>query len=98
MYLTTNQIIVRLFARRFPLKPSMDSGRFVMSQPLNSRTGVQPNGLPTAPELFPEIIEASLDNDDAPSCSALEPLERQEPLVNRALAFQALALLTRLFR
>lgn len=58
VYLTTNQIIVPLFARRFPLKPSMDSGRFVMGQSLNSRTGVSAQRLPTAPELFPEIIEA----------------------------------------
>lgn len=32
------------------------------------------------------------------SCSALEALERQEPFVNRALAFDALALLTPWFR
>jgi hypothetical protein len=47
--------------------------------------------------LFPEIVEASLDNNGAPVAAPLEALERQEPLVNRALAFQALALLTRLF-
>ena len=47
---------------------------------------------------FPEIVEASLDADGAPSCSALEALERQEPFVNQVLAYHALALLTRLFR
>ncbi|MCZ2156651.1 MAG: PRTRC system ThiF family protein [Bryobacterales bacterium] len=77
---------------------SADSGQFVMGQPLNSRNRRSAQRLPTAPELFPEIIEASLDNDGAPSCSAIEALDRQEPFVNQALAFHALALLTRLFR
>lgn len=77
---------------------SADSGQFVMGQPLNSRNRRSAQRLPTAPELFPEIIEASLDNDGAPSCSAIEALDRQEPFVNHTLAFHALALVTRLFR
>jgi hypothetical protein len=32
------------------------------------------------------------------TCSALEALERQEPFVNQALAYQARAMLARLFR
>ena len=55
--------------------------------------------LPTAPELFPELINAKLDKKDRlPPCSALEALERQEPFVNQTLAYQALAMLARLFR
>jgi len=55
--------------------------------------------LPTVVELFPEIADAELDkDDDLPSCSAIEALERQEPFINQALAYQALALLARLFR
>ena len=49
-------------------------------------------------ELFPEVIEADLDGDNLPSCSAAEPLDRQEPFVNLTLANHALALLPRLFR
>jgi len=49
-------------------------------------------------ELFPELIEPSLDDDGYPSCSAAEALERQEPFVNPTLANRALALLARLFR
>lgn len=50
-------------------------------------------------ELFPEIANASLDkDDDLPSCSAIEALERQEPFINQGLVYQALALLARLFR
>jgi len=43
-------------------------------------------------------VQESLDDDGVPSCSAAEALERQEPFVNQALAYHALALLTRLFR
>jgi PRTRC genetic system ThiF family protein len=77
---------------------SADSGQFVLGQPLNGRNRRSSDRLRTAAELFPEIVEASLDDDDSPSCSALEALERQEPFVNQVLAYHALALLTRLFR
>ena len=43
-------------------------------------------------------MEASLDTDGAPSWSAIEALERQEPFVNHTLAYHALGLLARLFR
>jgi hypothetical protein len=36
--------------------------------------------------------------DRLPPCSAFEALERQEPFVNQTLAYQALAMLARLFR
>lgn len=75
-----------------------DSGQFVLGQPLNGRNRRSAERLRTAADLFPEIVEASLDDDGAPSCSALEALERQEPFVNQVLAYHALALLTRLFR
>jgi len=39
-----------------------------------------------------------LDDDNEPSCSAIESLTRQEPFVNSVLAQHALALLARLFR
>jgi hypothetical protein len=55
--------------------------------------------LPTAAELFPELVNPKIDKKDKlPSCSALEALERQEPFVNQAVAYQALAMLARLFR
>jgi PRTRC genetic system ThiF family protein len=77
---------------------SADSGQFILGQPLNGRNRRSAERLRTAPELFPEIVQESLDDDGLPSCSALEALERQEPFVNQALAYHALALLTRLFR
>jgi PRTRC genetic system ThiF family protein len=76
-----------------------DSGQFVLGQPENQRNKARDLRLPTAPELFPELINPKLDKKDRlPSCSALEALERQEPFVNQTLAYQALAMLARLFR
>jgi hypothetical protein len=48
---------------------------------------------PTAPELFPELINSKLDRyDRLPPSSALKALHQQEPFVNQTLACQALAL------
>jgi len=76
-----------------------DSGQFVLGQPENSRKKCVDVRLPTAAELFPELVDPKLDRKDTlPSCSALEALERQEPFINQTLAYQALAMLARLFR
>ena len=77
---------------------SADGGQFVLGQPLNYRNRRKSERLRTIGELFPEIVDPSLDNDGIPSCSALESLERQEAFVNQALASHALAMLARLFR
>jgi hypothetical protein len=56
-------------------------------------------GFRTVAELFPEIVTPLLDRaDHLPACSAVEALERQEPFINQTLAYQALAMLARLFR
>ncbi|HEV2398755.1 MAG TPA: PRTRC system ThiF family protein [Candidatus Sulfotelmatobacter sp.] len=76
-----------------------DSGQFVLGQPENARNKSLETRLPTAGELFPELVDPALDRKDTlPSCSAREALERQEPFVNQTLAYQALAMLARLFR
>jgi len=49
--------------------------------------------LPTVLEYFPEIADESLPDDDSPSCSVAEALERQSLFVNRVVASHALALL-----
>jgi hypothetical protein len=49
-------------------------------------------------ELYSEVIDPALDDDNEPSCSAVEALERQECFVNTVLAQHTLALLARLFR
>src|ERR1039457_735340 len=75
-----------------------DSGQFILGEPLNERNRRSKLRLRTAPELFPEITDPNLDNDEEPSCSAVEALERQSPFVNSTLAQHALAMLSRLFR
>jgi PRTRC genetic system ThiF family protein len=77
---------------------SADGGQFVLGQPWNRRNPRRAERLRTASELFPEITDTKLADDNAPSCSAAEALERQEPFVNQTLASHALALLSRLFR
>src|SRR6202171_850757 len=73
-------------------------GQFVLGQPWNWKNKRSATRLRTVAELFPELIDPSLDNDGLPSCSAVEALEKQEPFVNPTLANHALALLARLFR
>jgi PRTRC genetic system ThiF family protein len=76
-----------------------DGGQFVLGQPRNNRNRRTPHRLQTVAELFPEIVQRALDKDDnLPSCSAVEALQRQEPFINQTLAYQALAMLARLFR
>jgi PRTRC genetic system ThiF family protein len=75
-----------------------ESGQFVLGQPWNWRNRRSRERLRTGAELFPELIDVSLPEDDQPSCSAEEALRRQSPFINQALGNHALALLTRLFR
>src|ERR1035437_1986842 len=63
-----------------------DSGQFILGEPLNERNQRAKLRLRSAAELFPEVVDSTLDNDDEPSCSAAEALERQEPFVNSTLA------------
>lgn len=55
-------------------------------------------GLPTAVELWPEIADTTIPEADAPSCSTLEALERQDLFVNELVTGFALNLLWRLLR
>jgi PRTRC genetic system ThiF family protein len=75
-----------------------DSGQFILGEPLNERNRRSRLRLRTAAELFPEIVDPTLDEDGQPSCSAAAALERQKPFTNATLAQHALALLARLFR
>ena len=77
---------------------SVSSGQFVLGEPQNARNKRSRTRLRTVAELFPEIVDPGLDDDNEPSCSAAAALEAQEPFVNSTLAQHALALLARLFR
>ena len=76
---------------------SASSGQFVLGEPLNYRNRRSRTRLRIIGELYPEMMDATLDEENEPSCSALEALDRQWPFVNSVLAQHALALLARLF-
>jgi PRTRC genetic system ThiF family protein len=77
---------------------SASTGQFVLGEPQNARNKRSRTRLRTVAELYPEVVDPTLDEDNEPSCSAIEALERQECFVNTVLAQHALALLGRLFR
>jgi len=67
-------------------------GQFIIGCP-GRTVGRDPRHLPTVLEYFPEIADEDRPDDNAPSCSVAEALERQSLFVNRVLASHALALL-----
>lgn len=67
-------------------------GQFLLGCPEPS-AGKKAARLPTVMEYFPELADESAPEDDAPSCSVAEALERQSLFVNRVVASHALALL-----
>ena len=69
---------------------SASSGQFVLGEPRNERNKRARTRLRTVAELFSEIADPALDDDDQPSCSAVEALTRQECFVNAVLAQHAL--------
>jgi PRTRC genetic system ThiF family protein len=73
-------------------------GQFVLGQPQNSVNRKSRERLRTVTELFPSIMDTSKGEGPAPSCSAAEALEKQEPFVNNVLATSALSMMTRLLR
>ncbi len=78
---------------------SAASGQFVMGEPLRPNRKDRSTRLPCIDELFPTMIQSSLDErDPAPACSAPGALIQQEPYINQAIAQLVLAMLARLFR
>lgn len=73
------------------------TGQVVLGQPENFTNNHLPCRLPTAPELFPELIDTSVPDDDQPSCSAREALGRQDLFVNDAVCVAGMNVLWQLF-
>ena len=73
-----------------------DMGQVILGEPLNAINKRSRGRLRTAPELFPEIADSSLGEDEGPSCSAQEALERQGLFVNDGVAVLGLNLLGQL--
>lgn len=73
-------------------------GQVVLGSPLNAANKRARERLRTAPELFPEMIDVTLPEDDVPSCSTIEALERQDLFINDLLVAQGANLLWRLLK
>lgn len=57
-----------------------------------------PNRPPIVTEVYPELLDEAFEEDDLPSCSLAEALERQSLTINRHMADLAATLLELLFR
>jgi sulfur-carrier protein adenylyltransferase/sulfurtransferase len=67
-------------------------GQFLIGSPGNSGDS-RSRRLSTVLEAFPELADETIAEDDAPSCSVAEALERQSLFVNRVVSSHALSLL-----
>lgn len=67
-------------------------GQYLIGCPAGAPSTTGPR-LRTVLEAFPELADDALAEDDAPSCSVAQALERQSLFVNRVVASHALALL-----
>ncbi len=72
-----------------------NDGQYLIGNPCHATDRNRPR-LPTVLEHFPELADENVPDDDAPSCSVAEALERQSLFINRVLASHALALLFQL--
>jgi PRTRC genetic system ThiF family protein len=73
-----------------------DTGQVILGEPLNAVNKRSRGRLRTAAELFPEIADTGMPEDEGPSCSARESLERQGLFVNDGVAVLGLNLLGQL--
>jgi PRTRC genetic system ThiF family protein len=73
-------------------------GQVILGQVAPRNKAVE-NRLPHVADLFPEIIDTSLDDkDETPSCSLAEALEKQSLFINDTMANTAMNMLWELFR
>lgn len=54
--------------------------------------------LPCVTDIFPDLLDESIPEDNAPSCSLAQALQKQDLFINQAVSTFALQLLWRLFR
>jgi PRTRC genetic system ThiF family protein len=78
----------------------LESGQVILGEltmATSSKKGVV--RLPHAADLFPDLIDGNLDkDDDIPSCSLADALEKQSLFINGHMALSACNLLSELFR
>ncbi len=78
-----------------------DDGQVILGQVNKSTRKTDPvHRLPHVAEMFPEVIDGRRDaeEDQGPSCSLAQALERQSLFINQAVSLQAMTLLWQMFR
>jgi PRTRC genetic system ThiF family protein len=77
-----------------------DRGQVILGQMMPKGTRQKyPDRLPHVGDLFPDLVDPSLDAaDEAPSCSMADALRKQSLVINSAIAVQAFNLLWTLYR
>lgn len=73
-------------------------GQCVLGEPKPARAVDWTMRLPTVTELYPSLMDPSIPEDDAPSCSLAEALQKQGLYINRAMAIHGLQMLEQLIR
>jgi len=76
-------------------------GQVILGEPFHpyyEKKKDRPMRLPTVTELYPGILDESIPEDDTPSCSLAEALERQDLFINQGVATFGLQLFWSLFR
>ncbi|WP_232439976.1 PRTRC system ThiF family protein [Burkholderia ubonensis] len=73
---------------------------FGAHEKVTGNTGTTPGSTPLRwpYDVLPELIDTTIPEDDSPSCSLAEALERQELFINQAVVTQGLAILWEFFR
>lgn len=73
-------------------------GQVILGEPWDRTNGPHRDGrLPTVVEVFPELLDTRLKEDNRPSCSLAEALESQDLFINDHLSRWALQILWDLF-
>jgi PRTRC genetic system ThiF family protein len=77
-------------------------GQIILGQPVDALNGSlrrrQEALLPMVVDVFPELLDPNLQEDNQPSCSLAEALETQDLFINDFASREALDLLWKLFR
>lgn len=73
-------------------------GQVVLGELLGTYDKAKPGRLPHVMDLYPDLADETIQEDDAPSCSLAESLDKQDLFVNDHISRWALHLLWTLFR
>lgn len=73
-------------------------GQCVLGEPRPNTSPDWPMRLPIVTELYPDLLDESIPEDDAPSCSLAEALQKQGLFINRAMAMFGLNMIEQLVR